>query len=134
METIFDFIRDDILSDIEKIGFDVEAVPLNQVHAVTYSDAGIVVYNSETCCLYELAEELHHARLGHHRQWAGYDIRNHDEKEAHQASLEYLIDRWLYYGGSQNWLTFITVTGTPGDAEQVIIDAFRTNGGSLATY
>ncbi|WP_419153993.1 hypothetical protein [Weissella viridescens] len=113
METIEEWIIEDICKAISQSGFSIEKGALPYLHATTNSKARVVIYNPETVTLFELAEEMVHAQYRHSRQQREYDVRNSNEGDAHQKALQYLLDRWCYYEGSENWLTFVTVTGTP---------------------
>lgn len=125
METIEEWIIEDILKSIRQLGFSIEEAPLPYLHATTNSEAKVVIYNKQTVTLFELTEELIHARYRHKRRRQEYDVRNPDETDAHQVALQFLLNRWNYYGGSKNWLTFITVTGTPSDFEAEICESFN---------
>lgn len=124
MEAIGNWILEDILKSIKQLGFSIEEAPLPYLHATTNSEAKLIIYNQETATLFELAEELIHATYGHRRRNKEYDVRNTDESDAHYLCLQFLLDRWNYYEGSENWLTFMTVTGTPEEFEDEIIESF----------
>ncbi|MBM7617303.1 hypothetical protein JOC36_000852 [Weissella uvarum] len=127
MDTIEEWIIEDILKSIKQIGFSVEQVPLSSTHALTDCKASVIMYNPDSTTIFELAEEYEHAKNQHHRQWTEYDVRNKDEAEAHHLALDYILDRWQAYEGSNNWLTFMTVTGTPNDYEDDVAEALKPN-------
>ncbi|MBS0950219.1 hypothetical protein JK159_07570 [Weissella minor] len=124
METIEQWIIEDIVKSIKGIGFSIEEAPLPYLHATTNTDAKLIIYNRHTVTLFELAEEFIHARDKHTRHHKEYDVRNSDETEAHKLALQFLLDCWACYDGAKNWLNFVTVTGVPADFEKDIVDYF----------
>ncbi len=125
METIEEWIIEDILKSIRRLGFSIEEAPLPYLHATTHSDAKVVIYNRQTVTLFELTEELIHARYKHKRRQKEYDVRNPDEGDAHHLALLFLLDCWKCYDGSKNWLTFMTVTGTSEEFESDVVDFLK---------
>lgn len=134
MHNITSFIQDDIIKQINAIGFTYEETLDIHLHAVTFVSSHVIFANPDLVTLYELSEEYFHARLSHKRQHKEYDVRNPDEREAHNLALTYLINRWVYYDGSNNWLTFTAVTGVPYEFEQKIIEEFQINYGLPTTH
>lgn len=125
METIEEWIAEDILNAIKKIDYSIEEVPITAINAVTHCETRTVLYNPSTASLFDLAEEYEHAKNFHRRQWLEYDVRNKNESEAHHLAVKFILERWNCYEGSDNWLTFMTVTGTPVDYEDEIIEYFN---------
>lgn len=125
MEKIEKWIFNDILNSIHKLNFSTEAAPFPYLHASTDPYRKLIVYNPNTVTLYEITEEYIHALKNHHRKNSGYDFKNPDESEAHNLALDYLIDRWWYYDGANNWLRFMNATGAPAHLQDLIVAEFN---------
>ncbi|MHC8464528.1 hypothetical protein [Weissella tructae] len=134
MNTIIGYIKEDILKLIDEISFNVEEIPIKHMAAGTDYRCRVIMYNPETVTLFELAEEYFHAKDSHTRKNIGYDIRNSDERDAHDSAFRFLINRWSYYGGPENWLSFIELTGTPHYFEYKIVEQFKNDEYSSSTY
>ncbi|QVV90861.1 hypothetical protein [Weissella tructae] len=126
MYDVTQFIREDILQDIDKIGFSHEETTDMHLHAVTFVKSKVIFSNPDTVTLFELVEEFVHAKDSHTRKNIEYDIRNPDERDAHNIACQYLLERWDYYNGPINWLVFIELTGAPHYFEYQIIDHFKS--------
>ncbi|WP_419154528.1 hypothetical protein [Weissella bombi] len=124
MEEIQKWIFEDIITEIKKISFSIEAAPLAYLHAITSPKSKVIICNPDTVSLFELSEEKVHAEYNHHRRFKEYDVLNLDEQESHQLSFHYLLNRWQWYEGCQDWLKFVMATGTPSYFKDEIITAF----------
>ncbi|GAK30696.1 hypothetical protein WOSG25_041370 [Weissella oryzae SG25] len=131
MNKIKDWILDDILNSINKLGFCVETAEIETLHACTDNTRELIIYNPDLASLYELSEEYIHALKHHHRRNPEYDFRNPDEAEAHDLALDYLLERWCSYECPNNWLFFMEAMGTPAYLQDSIIDKLTALAGTF---